>query len=363
MNEELPRALIVEDDRSWQQIVTEILTDLGLAVDVADTLEAAVVALAAAPHRLAVVDLSLSGPDHRNRDGLAVLEAIRRQDPGCAAILLTGFATVELAVSALTEYGALTCLRKESFRRAEFRQVVQRALALAPTPPSPSGIPQAAQEAQAPGRAAEGARQTATQILVVEDDAGWRSILSELLSDAGYRPRACPSYGEALGLLRREKFELAVVDLSLASSTRSRRGNRDGFEVLRGTKTAGIPTIVVSGLATPADIERLYAEFGIFAYLEKQQFERGAFAATAREALAAAQADVGELARLTRRERDVMVLLVQGLTNKGIAREMVISENTVKRYLKSIFAKLDVDSRAAAVAAVLGSGSKRSSAI
>ena len=365
MSQEL-RALVVEDDHSWQQIVTEILTDLGLAVDVADTLEAAVEALAAAPHRLAVVDLSLSGPDHRNRDGLAVLEAIRRQDPGCAAILLTGFATVELAVSALTEYGALTCLRKESFRRAEFRQVVQRALALAPTPPSPSGIPQAAQEAQAPGRAAEGARQTATQILVVEDDAGWRSILVELLSDAGYRPRACPSYGEALGLLRREKFELAVVDLSLASSTTpagAPAGNRDGFEVLRGTKSAGIPTVVVSGLATPADVERLYAEFGIFAYLEKQQFERGAFAATAREALAAAQADVGELARLTRRERDVMVLLVQGLTNKGIAREMVISENTVKRYLKSIFAKLDVDSRAAAVAAVLGSGSKMSSAI
>ena len=284
MNEELPRALVVEDDRSWQQIVTEILTDLGLAVDVADTLEAAVEALAAAPHRLAVVDLSLSGPDHRNRDGLAVLEAIRRQDPGCAAVLLTGFATVELAVSALTEYGALTCLRKESFRRAEFRQVVQRALALAPTPsPSPSGIPQAAKEAQAPGRAAEGARQTATQILVVEDDAGWRGILVELLADAGYRPRACPSYGEALGLLRREKFELAVVDLSLASSTTpagapagAPAGNRDGFEVLRGTKSAGIPTVVVSGLATPADVERLYAEFGIFACLEKQQFERAA---------------------------------------------------------------------------------------
>jgi DNA-binding NarL/FixJ family response regulator len=366
MNEELPRALIVEDDHSWQQIVTEILTDLGLAVDVADTLESAVAALAAAPHRLAVVDLSLSGPDHRNRDGLAVLEAIRRQDPGCAAVLLTGFATVELAVSALTEYGALTCLRKESFRRAEFREVVQRALALAPTPPSPSGTPKAALEAHAPSQAAEGPKLSATQILVVEDDAGWRSILTELLSDAGYRPRACPSYGEALGLLRREKFELAVVDLSLASSSTpagAPAGNRDGFEVLRGTQSAGVPTVVVSGLATSADIERLYAEFGIFAYLEKRQFERAAFTATAREALAAARADVGEIARLTRRERDVMVLLVQGLTNKGIAREMVISENTVKRYLKSIFAKLDVDSRAAAVAALLGSGSKMSSAI
>ena len=350
MNRELPRALVVEDDHSWQQIVTEILTDLGLAVDVADTFEAAVEALAAAPHRLAVVDLALSGPDHRNRDGLTVLEAIRRQDPGCGAVLLTGFATVELAVSALTEYGAYTCLRKESFRRVEFRQIVQRMLALAPAPPpSPSAV---RQEAQMPADAGQGAGPATAQILVVEDDAGWRGILGELLLDIGCRPRACLSYGEALGLLRREKFELAVVDLSLASST-SPAGNRDGFEVLRETKSAGIPTVVVSGLATPADIERLYAEFGIFGCLEKQRFERTAFTATMHEALAAGQADAGEIARLTRRERDVMTLLAQGLTNKGIAREMVISENTVKRYLKSIFAKLDVDSRAAAVAKVL----------
>jgi DNA-binding NarL/FixJ family response regulator len=343
-------ALVVEDDRSWQQIVTEILTDIGLGVDVADSLEAAVGALRAAPHRLAVVDLSLSGPDHRNRDGLAVLEAIRRQDPGCAAILLTGFATVELAVSALTEYGAYTCLRKESFRRGEFRQVVQLMLALAPVPPAaPSD---ALPEAQLPGDTLKGAKQSAGQILVVEDDAGWRSILGELLTDTGYRPRACLSYGEALGLLRREKFALAVVDLSLASST-APGGNRDGFAVLREARTAGIPALVVSGLATPADVERLYAEFGIFACLEKQRFERTAFTATLQEALAAGQAHAGEIARLTRRERDVMLLVVQGLTNKGIAREMVISENTVKRYLKSIFEKLEVNSRAAAVAKVL----------
>ena len=118
----LGRALIVEDNRSWQQILSEILTDAGLAVDIVDSLEAAVAALRAAPHRLAVVDLSLEGDDPHNQDGLRVLEAVRRQDPGCVAILLTGYATVELAVSVLTEYGAYTCLRKEAFRRSEFRE-------------------------------------------------------------------------------------------------------------------------------------------------------------------------------------------------------------------------------------------------
>ena len=61
------RALVVEDDRSWQEILSEILSDAGLAVDVADSLAQAEALLRAAPHRLAVVDLSLGGADHRDQ--------------------------------------------------------------------------------------------------------------------------------------------------------------------------------------------------------------------------------------------------------------------------------------------------------
>src|SRR5688572_14504780 len=116
-----PRALIVEDDRSWQQILGEILSDSGLDVDIADNVEHATSILKEHPHRLAVVDLSLSPNDHNNYDGLRVLDAVKRVDPNCQTILLTGFATVELAVTALTDYGAFTFLRKESFRSEERR--------------------------------------------------------------------------------------------------------------------------------------------------------------------------------------------------------------------------------------------------
>jgi CheY-like chemotaxis protein len=87
------RALIVEDDQSWQQILSEILTDTGLTVDVAENLETAVALLRATHYRLAVVDLALDSSDHHNQDGLRVLDAARRHDPGCVPVLLTGFAT------------------------------------------------------------------------------------------------------------------------------------------------------------------------------------------------------------------------------------------------------------------------------
>lgn len=124
-----PRALVVEDDRSWQGILAELLDDAGLPVDTAGDLSAALDLIANSVYRIAVVDLSLSPDDHRNEDGLRVLDALRQHSPGCAALLLTGFATVEIAVSALKEYGAFTCLQKERFQRSQFRDLLAEALA------------------------------------------------------------------------------------------------------------------------------------------------------------------------------------------------------------------------------------------
>ncbi len=138
------RALVVEDDRVWQQILGEILADTGLTVDVAPDLETAVSMLRGAPYRLAVADLALSDSDHHNQEGLRVLDAVRDFAPGCVTILLTGYATVELAVSVLTEHGAYTCLRKETFNRRQFRELVQRALT-SPRSPSTANIAESGQ--------------------------------------------------------------------------------------------------------------------------------------------------------------------------------------------------------------------------
>lgn len=53
---------------------------------------------------------------------------------------------------------------------------------------------------------------------------------------------------------------------------------------------------------------------------------------------------------LTRREHEILALLVDGLTNFQISARLGLSENTVKYYLKTIYQKLDINSRGAAIA-------------
>jgi DNA-binding NarL/FixJ family response regulator len=340
------RALVVEDDPAWQQILGEILEDSGLAVDMASSYAGAAAELREHPHRLAILDLSLGGMDHHNQDGLRVAEAIRRVDPGCAVLFLTGFATVELAVQVMRELGALTCLRKETFRRSEFRKLVDEALAQVPA--LPEREPDGAGSEEAAAEAVEGQAQGGRGLaLVVEDDAGWRGLLVEMVEDEGLRARTSSSYVEAIGLLKREDVRLAVVDLSLASSLEDQ--NLDGYRLLAGMRKANVPVVVVSGYVDPQRIEQAYRDGLVFACLEKQAFDRKAFRETVEQALAGGQEDP-LLRTLTEREREVLALLARGLTNKEIASRLTITANTVKRHLKSLFAKLDVNTRSAASA-------------
>ena len=58
------------------------------------------------------------------------------------------------------------------------------------------------------------------------------------------------------------------------------------------------------------------------------------------------------LSRLTRREREVLSLLVEGYTNKEIAQRINREEITIKTHLKSIYRKLNISNRVQAVRVV-----------
>ena len=79
----------------------------------------------------------------------------------------------------------------------------------------------------------------------------------------------------------------------------------------------------------------------------------------ARRILARAEPPGGHespLSELTPREREVLALLAQGLTNRAIAERLVVSEHTVHRHVTNILRKLELSSRTAAAALAARSG-------
>jgi len=59
---------------------------------------------------------------------------------------------------------------------------------------------------------------------------------------------------------------------------------------------------------------------------------------------------------LTRRECDIMHFVARGASNREIAKQLAIGEETVKTYMRSIFLKLDANDRAHAVAICMRRG-------
>ncbi len=80
------------------------------------------------------------------------------------------------------------------------------------------------------------------------------------------------------------------------------------------------------------------------------------FSALARSREHEAQALKNDTAKVTERERDVLELLVQGATNRDIARQLLITENTVKVHLRNILEKLHLRNRQQAAAFAISSG-------
>jgi RNA polymerase sigma factor (sigma-70 family) len=326
------RALIVDDDPHWRAIVAEVLSELGWSIS----------ALAAPPddvrgYQLAVLDIALDPIVARNRDGLELTRQVAAQGTPC--VVLSGLEDEELTAQIKQLPGVLDFLPKTAFRRDVFINLVRQI-----------GAPAIVE---------------APHVLIVEDDPRWRDIYEDVLADEGYVLHSAISYGEARGWLQREDIALAVVDLHLISSAKP-DDNRDGFWMLRAAQQRRIPTIVVSALGAPDDIDRAYEEFNVFAFVEKEGFDRREFRTMMAEAIHAASLEAAAdaaadqkplsesaLSELTDREREVLELLSQGHTNRQIADQLGITANTVKKHVDHILQKLQVSTRAAAVAVAM----------
>ncbi|OGB98171.1 MAG: hypothetical protein A3G35_17055 [candidate division NC10 bacterium RIFCSPLOWO2_12_FULL_66_18] len=114
--------LVVDDEAAMRLLVTSVLRDEGHDVTAAASGEEALQLVAKRHYHLIITDLKMPGIS-----GLEVLEAVRRDDPETAVILLTAFGTVEGAVEAMRK-GAAHYLLKPLANPDELRLAVRRVL-------------------------------------------------------------------------------------------------------------------------------------------------------------------------------------------------------------------------------------------
>ena len=103
-----------------------------------------------------------------------------------------------------------------------------------------------------------------TEILIIDDNADIRSILNELIKDAGYKTRVAANYNQALTEIDKKLPDVAIIDVKLD------KGDNDGIELLNHIKKKNkdIPVIIISG---HANIEMAVKSLksGAFEFIQK----------------------------------------------------------------------------------------------
>jgi DNA-binding NarL/FixJ family response regulator len=219
-----------------------------------------------------------------------------------------------------------------------------------------------------PGRRPYGGR-VAVRVLLVDDHEVVRRGLRDLLGDERDIDVVAEAgtVAEALVMADAAKPDVAVVDMRLPDG--------DGVALcrkLRERGTDGRPHCLV--LTAFDDEPALVAaiEAGVSGYLLKQV--RGQDLVTAVRAVAAGGSlldpvttgrvlarirrgtEPDPFAALTDRERRVLELLGEGLTNREIAQRLFLAEKTVKNYVTAVLAKLGMQRRTQAVALIAKRG-------
>jgi DNA-binding NarL/FixJ family response regulator len=190
----------------------------------------------------------------------------------------------------------------------------------------------------------------AETIMIVDDDDGVRDLLATTMSEAGYDTREAASGHAALELVLGDVPSLVIVDVNLPGMSGYALCNR-----LREQFGEFLPIVFLSGARTESYDRAGGILMGADDYLVKP-FDPDEVVARVRRLLirsgrARPSTDGSPLPfALTRREYEVLGLLMQGHTQKQIAEELFISPKTAATHLQRILGKLDVRSRAQAVA-------------
>jgi two-component system, LuxR family, response regulator FixJ len=192
-------------------------------------------------------------------------------------------------------------------------------------------------------------------VFLIDDDASIRDSLSLLLSLKGMRTQLFADAETFLETYRPEWRGCVLTDLQMP--------NMNGLELQRALLDRGISLPVVV-LTAHGDVQttRLAMKSGAFDFLEKPVDDEvllDVLSNAIREdslrhdTHSAENAMRSRLSRLTTREREVLNLLVEGLTQREIAGRLTISPRTVEVYKARMMEKLQCRSLAELIRAAL----------
>jgi len=190
------------------------------------------------------------------------------------------------------------------------------------------------------------------KVYIVDDDAAFRASLGWLLESVGIEFELCSTAEQFLGEYDPDQVGCLVLDFRLPGMS--------GIALLETlqARESCLPAIVLTAHAETTLAVRAL-KLGAFDFIEKP-FDHslpdriGSAIETHRRTLRTRQLITSrqkKLATLTKREREVMAMVVRGEANKVIAFELGLSEKTVEVHRARMMHKLNVASLAELVRA------------
>jgi DNA-binding NarL/FixJ family response regulator len=194
------------------------------------------------------------------------------------------------------------------------------------------------------------------RVVIADDSVLLREGLARVLTEGGFEIVAQAANADDLRkAVRRFKPDVAIVDVRMPP-TFTDEGARAAVELR--AEQPDVAILVLSQVIEAAHAMQLFSERPEgFGYLLKDRvLEIDDFLDSVRRVgrggtaidpevigqLVGRRRDDGPLDELTAREREVLELMAQGLSNRGICEKLVISPKTVETHVNSIFLKLDL---------------------
>ncbi len=185
-------------------------------------------------------------------------------------------------------------------------------------------------------------------IHIVDDDDAVRESLALLIGTVDLRVAQWSHPQQFLSTFDRDAIGAIVLDVRMPGAS--------GLSVLDQLREQGVdqPVIMLTGHGTVEMCRRAFKS-GAVEFLEKPVDDDKLIEALhhavrahglVRERLQVDRVSQDRVASLSEREREILVLIVSGLTNKQIARELGLSPRTVEAHRANLSTKLDVHSLA-----------------